>query len=138
MDSSTAKKLYILGMTKQGKTFRPSDWAERLAGHFAPSERADQRAALAVMLDGFATSIANPISGSKASLQIAYSGTELIEQQDERALVRVVDGVFTLRFFDDQGEMLRERTGGLTGVLGQANGGLPTLQVAGSWFMTEG
>ncbi len=31
MDSS-AKKLYILGVTKQGKTFRPSDWAERLAG----------------------------------------------------------------------------------------------------------
>ena len=32
MDSSSAKKLYILGLTKQGKTFRPSDWAERLAG----------------------------------------------------------------------------------------------------------
>ena len=32
MDSSSAKKLYILGVTKQGKTFRPSDWAERLAG----------------------------------------------------------------------------------------------------------
>ena len=32
MDSSSAKKLYILGVTKQGKAFRPSDWAERLAG----------------------------------------------------------------------------------------------------------
>ncbi len=32
MDSSSAKKLYILGVTKQGKSFRPSDWAERLAG----------------------------------------------------------------------------------------------------------
>ena len=32
MDSTSAKKLYILGVTKQGKTFRPSDWAERLAG----------------------------------------------------------------------------------------------------------
>ena len=32
MDSSSAKKLYILGITNQGKTFRPSDWAERLAG----------------------------------------------------------------------------------------------------------
>lgn len=32
MDSSSSKKLYILGLTRQGKTFRPSDWAERLAG----------------------------------------------------------------------------------------------------------
>jgi Protein of unknown function (DUF3579) len=32
MDSSSAKKLYILGITNQGKAFRPSDWAERLAG----------------------------------------------------------------------------------------------------------
>lgn len=32
MDPSTAKVVFILGITKNGKTFRPSDWAERLAG----------------------------------------------------------------------------------------------------------
>lgn len=32
MDSTPAKTFYILGITRQGKTFRPSDWAERLAG----------------------------------------------------------------------------------------------------------
>jgi Protein of unknown function (DUF3579) len=32
MDPSTAKEVFILGITKSGKTFRPSDWAERLAG----------------------------------------------------------------------------------------------------------
>ena len=32
MVSSSAKELFILGVTRQGKTFRPSDWAERLAG----------------------------------------------------------------------------------------------------------
>ena len=32
MVSDTAKEIYILGMTRQGKLFRPSDWAERLAG----------------------------------------------------------------------------------------------------------
>ncbi len=32
MVSTSAKELYILGITHQGKTFRPSDWAERLAG----------------------------------------------------------------------------------------------------------
>ena len=32
MASSPTKAIYILGTTLQGKTFRPSDWAERLAG----------------------------------------------------------------------------------------------------------
>lgn len=32
MTDSPSKELYILGVTLQGKTFRPSDWAERLAG----------------------------------------------------------------------------------------------------------
>jgi Protein of unknown function (DUF3579) len=32
MVSTSAKELYILGLTREGKTFRPSDWAERLAG----------------------------------------------------------------------------------------------------------
>ena len=32
MISSSAKEVFILGLTLDGKTFRPSDWAERLAG----------------------------------------------------------------------------------------------------------
>ena len=32
MVSSPAKAFIILGRTREGRTFRPSDWAERLAG----------------------------------------------------------------------------------------------------------
>jgi hypothetical protein len=32
MLSPTAKEVFILGVTHSGHTFRPSDWAERLAG----------------------------------------------------------------------------------------------------------
>jgi hypothetical protein len=32
MVSSTAKEVFIQGVTQDGRTFRPSDWAERLAG----------------------------------------------------------------------------------------------------------
>jgi hypothetical protein len=32
MVSSSAKEVFIQGVTLSGKTFRPSDWAERLAG----------------------------------------------------------------------------------------------------------
>ena len=32
MVSSNAKEVLIQGVTRDGRTFRPSDWAERLAG----------------------------------------------------------------------------------------------------------
>jgi hypothetical protein len=32
MSTEPAKEVVILGVTLEGKTFRPSDWAERLAG----------------------------------------------------------------------------------------------------------
>jgi hypothetical protein len=32
MISPTAKQVFIQGITRDGRTFRPSDWAERLAG----------------------------------------------------------------------------------------------------------
>ena len=32
MVSTNVKEVHILGLTSSGKTFRPSDWAERLAG----------------------------------------------------------------------------------------------------------
>ena len=32
MASSTPKEVFVQGITSTGRTFRPSDWAERLAG----------------------------------------------------------------------------------------------------------
>ena len=32
MTADSSKEFFILGLTSTGKTFRPSDWAERLAG----------------------------------------------------------------------------------------------------------
>ena len=32
MVPTSAKEVFILGQTRSGKAFRPSDWAERLAG----------------------------------------------------------------------------------------------------------
>lgn len=113
-------------------------WSERLASYFAPSERADQRAAMGEMLAAFADSASRPAFGSRVQLEVTYSGIEIISRSGDEALVRVVDGVFALRWLDDGGEVLRERSGGLTEVIGQASGGLPVLRVGGSWFMTEG
>lgn len=113
-------------------------WSERLASYFAPSERADQRAAMGQMLEAFADSAARPTFGSKVRLELSYSAIEIIEHSGDEALVRVVNGVVTLRWLDDAGETVRERTGGLVELLGESEGGLPVLRVGPSWFMTEG
>ena len=36
MIEPSAKEIFILGVTRAGQTFRPSDWAERLAGVMSP------------------------------------------------------------------------------------------------------
>jgi len=36
MASSSPQEVFIQGITSQGRTFRPSDWAERLAGVMSP------------------------------------------------------------------------------------------------------
>ena len=36
MISPSAKEVFIQGITADGRTFRPSDWAERLAGVMSP------------------------------------------------------------------------------------------------------
>ncbi|GAB4430014.1 MAG: hypothetical protein OHK0015_14640 [Chloroflexi bacterium OHK40] len=113
-------------------------WAERLAAYFAPSERADQRAAMGAMLAAFIDSASRPVVGSQVRLEISYSSIELISRQGDEALVRVVDGVITLRWLDETGEVVRERRSGLTELIGQESGGLPVLRVGSSWYMTEG
>lgn len=114
------------------------NWAERLAGYFAPGERIDQRAAFSAALAGFADTSTNPVIGSRAELAISYSRVELISRDGNQALVRVIDGSFELRWLDDQGQVLRERSGGLTEVIGLPAAGLPVIEVGGLWFLTEG
>ena len=36
MVPTLSKEVFIQGLTLDGKTFRPSDWAERLAGVMSP------------------------------------------------------------------------------------------------------
>lgn len=48
MPQAAAREYIILGITSSGKTFRPSDWAERLAGvmsHFRPAGAGRQHGA---------------------------------------------------------------------------------------------
>lgn len=120
----------------EGATQR--SWAERLAGYFAPDERVDQRVAFSEMLAGFADTSRNPIFGNRATLEITYTRIEILSREGNTALVHVVDGSFNLRWLNEQGDVIRERTGGLTEVIGQPSGGIPVIQVDGLWYLTEG
>lgn len=112
-------------------------WAEHLASYFAPSERADQRLVFRQMLATHAESVARPAYGRSVMLHVAYTGTEVLERSDDRAVVRVVDGRVVLQWLDAEGQVVRERTAALETLLGQTEG-LPVVRVGGSWFMTEG
>ncbi len=112
-------------------------WAERLASYFAPSERADQRLVFSRMLATHAQSAARPVYGTMVMVQITFTGTEVIERKDDRAVVRVVDGQVTLQWLDGEGQVVRERTSALATLMGGTEG-LPVLRVGGSWFITEG
>lgn len=113
-------------------------WADRLASYFAPSERADQRLAMREMLDSFVSSARRPVIGERITFELTHNGMERITSSADEALVRVVDGTLTVRWLDAEGQVLRERSGGLTEVIGQTSGGLPVLRVNGVWFLTEG
>jgi hypothetical protein len=112
-------------------------WADQLASRFAPSERRDQRQVMRSMLAGFADSTQRPIVGTRVTMEITFSDIEVLSSGEDEALVRLVDGVITLRWLNDGGEVLRERTNNLMTVIG-GDEGLPVLRVDGQWFMTEG
>jgi hypothetical protein len=113
-------------------------WAERLASFFAPSERADQRVAMGAMLAGFTDSASRPTFGSKVQFEISYGEIVVQSRSGDEAIVSIADAVVTLRWLNDAGEVVRERSGSLTELIGQSSGGLPVVRVGPSWFMTEG
>jgi hypothetical protein len=113
-------------------------WAERLANHFAPSERVDQRTALRTMLSSFAASLSQLETGQRLLLDLSYSDVVIISREQNRAMVALNDGVLSLRWISANGDVIRQRSRSLTELLDIRNGGLPVIRVDGRWFLTEG
>ena len=113
-------------------------WAERLANHFTPSERVDQRTALRTMLDSFAVSLGQLEPGQRLLLDLSYSDVTVISREQNRAIVALNDGVVSLRWISATGDVIRQRSRSLTELLDIRNGGLPVIRVDGRWFLTEG
>lgn len=113
-------------------------WAERLANHFAPSERLDQRTALRTMLSSFAVSLGQLEAGQRLLLDLSFSDVTVISREQNRAIVAINDGVLSLRWISASGDVIRQRSRSLTELLDIRNGGLPVIRVDRGWFLTEG
>lgn len=112
-------------------------WANRLASYFAPGERADQRQAMREMLDGFASANTRPARGSRAEVTISYDRTRLLRADERTALVEIVNAIMTVRWRDNEGNLLLERNGALLRLIGREESGLPVIRVDGRWYLTE-
>ncbi|NJN65649.1 MAG: hypothetical protein HC884_02495 [Chloroflexaceae bacterium] len=116
-------------------------WERQIAGHFAPSERLDQREAIALMLANFATGMANLAEDQTLTVEIRYEGVRLIEQQGHTARVQIVDGWLSLRQYRlvENGKRVVQRDQGrpLSEILGQKDQIIPVRRIDGQWFITE-
>ncbi len=112
-------------------------WANRLASYFAPGERVDQRQAMREMLDGFANANTRPARGSRAEVTISYDRTRSLRADDRTALVEIANAVITVRWRDNEGNLLLERNGALLRLIGREESGLPVIRVDGRWYLTE-
>lgn len=116
-------------------------WERQIASHFAPSERLDQRSAIAVMLANFATGMAHLAEDQTLTVEIRYGGVRLVEQHGHLANVQIVDGWLSLRQFrqTENGKRIIQRDQGhsLSEILGQEDQVIPVRRIDGQWFITE-
>jgi hypothetical protein len=119
-------------------------WAERLANYFAPTERAEQRQALGEMLAYFAADVEQLDNNQQMTLEVDFSGVQVIEPDslNEHVKVRLTDATIRYRLIqlgeNGSRRILRDQQRPLYEVLGQEEETFPVIQVNGRWFITEG
>ena len=122
---------------------RRSYWVEQLAGHFAPSERDDQRLALREALGNFAQDLAQLTDGEE--LTIEMRGFKLaqrsISEDGARATVELPEATISMLITQpgDNGPVtVYEQPIALSRVIGNATNSVPLVRVDGRWYLTEG
>jgi hypothetical protein len=116
-------------------------WAARLSSYFAPSERMNQRTAIAYMLNTFADGQRQLEPNHTLTIEILFSSIELVEERGDHATVHIVDGWLRLREVqitpNGRQNVIRDQRRALLDVLGYHRDELPVLRVNNRWFMTE-
>ena len=115
-------------------------WVEQLAGYFAPNERDDQRIALRAALDSFTAGLGKLEPNENLTLDLKIERLEKVEQTDDRATIRPVNGEIHVRITRTTSAgtwNLYEETVPLEKIIGN-NGSVPVLRIGRSWYLTEG
>lgn len=117
-------------------------WAARLASYFTPSERVEQRVALNQMLDNFVARAANVGENQLFSIEIIYNGVRVTQEEENRANVRLIDGMLHYRRVavaeNGYRNVLIDEQQSLNTILGKREqAGFPLVRVGERWFLTE-
>ena len=113
-------------------------WANRLAGHFAPRERADQRIVMAELLNDFVAAAAVPARGERVEMTITFTRAAVLSRTEQTAEVDVIDGLLVVRWRDGEENVVLERSANLLALIGRNEQGLPAVRVNDRWYLTEG
>jgi len=116
-------------------------WVERLASHFAPNERDDQRIALRSSLDSFVAGLGKLEPNESMTIELRFDGVEKVSQSDSRATVRPVNGSIYILITRTTGAgvaTLYEDTVALDKIIGSPDGTVPAIRVGRTWYLTEG
>jgi Protein of unknown function (DUF3579) len=89
MTDPIVKEIFILGLTHSGRTFRPSDWAERLAGVMSPFR------------PGGAQNRFHPASYSPWCLPTTLNGTKCVVVHTDLRLAEPMAYDFVMNFARD-------------------------------------
>jgi hypothetical protein len=118
-----------------------TQWVERLANYFAPSERDDQRVALSSALDDFVNGLGKLDQNENLTLEVRFDGVEKISDTGDRAMVRPNKGsiyILITRTTNNGVFTLYEDDVPLTKIIGDPDGAVPVIRIGRSWFLTEG
>lgn len=117
-------------------------WSERLAVHFAASERADQRQALRQMLANYADGVSHMEETDRLVVEIDYTDTQVTQSTNDHALVHLTNARVRLRQIrarpNGRNLTIRDQVRPLAEMLGAAYDRMPVIMVDGRWFLTEG
>lgn len=117
-------------------------WVERLANYFAPSERDDQRIALASSLASFANGLGELADNEAVVFELhGFNQLEKVSDDGTHAIVRLPSASIYMALTRSTEEGTRpfyEQTISLGQVTGRADGSVPMIKVDGRWYLTEG
>jgi hypothetical protein len=116
-------------------------YVEELALYFAPDERETQRDLIDRTLQGFAEDRAKLAEDEELTLEITFDTPLELSRDGSRALVAMPNAIIFMQISrkTERGFVpIYEQPISLERLIGRADGAVPTIEIGGLWYLTEG